>query len=189
MSASEAYSYVLRQEMNPSTVRSKLVAAFFDGSLPAKMTGYRIGDNHQGEVFFRKLDLFETIDPWFEIDFTKGEGRLPIRGAAGGIVQTATFSDVLVSRRHLLKLWPEPAPTLATQTKLDSRKGVGGAPTKYDWAEAGGYMGQYVAENDYPSTKAAAVKVLEAWFEDRNQRPDKRDLEKFVDKLWPAKRR
>lgn len=182
LSLAEGYAHVLDQEINPSVAREKIIECFFDGKLPAKMIGYTAEGKEYGDVFFQKLQLFENVHPWFELDFETGAGRLPITGVSGGIAHRASFSGVQMSRKHLLALWPAPSspfPPAATST----RKGVGGAPTKYDWPRAAGFMAKFVIDND--PQRPEALKELQKWFQDRGQEPDKRDLERFIKELFP----
>ena len=64
---------------------------------------------------------------------------------------------------------------------------VGGAPTKYDWPGAAGYMASYVIENDYPERQAILVRAVLDWFKERGRQADKRDVEKFVKAMYDAR--
>jgi hypothetical protein len=64
---------------------------------------------------------------------------------------------------------------------------VGGAPTKYEWPGAAGYMAGYVVENDYPERQADLVRVVLDWFKERGRQPDSRDVERFVRAMYDAR--
>jgi hypothetical protein len=63
--------------------------------------------------------------------------------------------------------------------------GAGGAPQKYDWPKAAGYMTAYLVENDYPDEQAHLVRLMLDWFKNEHGKaPDKRDVERFVKEAY-----
>lgn len=93
----------------------------------------------------------------------------------------------LYERGRLLFIAFEPA-----QPAVDEggKRGRGGAPTKYEWASAGGAAANFISDSD--PTAAELSSFMRSWF--RNQgydadKPDQRDLERFVaDALKATKR-
>lgn len=124
--------------------------------------------------------------------FGRWQQSEPMRIAEGETVtvemvqkhQLGQWCERLISELKAIAGEIEMRPPAPPSAPPPSRKGVGGAPTKYSWAEASGYMTQYFVENDYPKTKAEAEQVLTDWFAERGEVPDKRDIQKWIAEAW-----
>ena len=178
ITAKEALDHVLQHELSPKVAQSELEGRFRDGSVPARMSCDGV------EVFF--------FPDWshrsFRINYDDGSGAAyclnQLKPGRGGVsvyqpVEFAEFTSLEVSRAHLLKIWPEGSGHSEKSTTPSNRKGVGGAPTKYDWAAAAGALACFLTEYDFPS-QGEAVKALSSWFDRAGHQPDKRDVERFV---------
>jgi hypothetical protein len=68
-------------------------------------------------------------------------------------------------------------------------KDQGGRPLVHDWIAAAGYLGWYIAENDYPDEQVVVVEHLLTWFrQERGKAPDRRDVERCVTELFKTRR-
>jgi hypothetical protein len=177
--AGQVYNHVLAIEIVPDTTRKKLTDQIQRGELPAK--------DDTGSVVPASFWMTRGHNAGIEFDFAKGTATrrdYPISGPANtewAPLSVRTLKGLQFSARHLFAAWPEASAPKEDATIL--RKGIGGAPTKYDWATAAGYMAGYVIENDYP-TKNEATNVLAKWFKDQGHEPDRRDLQKFIAALY-----
>ena len=96
------------------------------------------------------------------------------------------FYSVLVQAVDVKRLVKdEPGPISAfTPAGKDPGARKMGAPTKYAWAAAAGYVAGFIVNND-PS-RAEVSKALKIWFESRNEQPDPSEVDKFVTEIFKA---
>jgi hypothetical protein len=194
----EAFDHVLAIELHPGFAKEKLASEIQSGSIPAKAEHYYETECTRAEgnpIPPVKRDYFLPVR---DINAKKGEIRVDLESSGLIILFLGRFtqnpwkdycgyaSNVMLGREQLLQRWPEKAISPLSKP-VPSRKGIGGKPTKYDWAGAGGFMAWYITENDYPATQSELTKVLAKWFEDREQQPNKRDMERFVAALYESK--
>jgi hypothetical protein len=114
-----------------------------------------------------------------------GANILPTWDGEGNFLWDDLFSTVgnfVLSQ--LLAEFPVTAAVRVEVPPTDTApKNVGGAPIKYDWARASGYLFRY--RDDYnPQHQAEAVAALQRWFAKRGKVPHQRDLEKFVSEAF-----
>lgn len=190
LTPNEALQHVVAIEMNPLVAKQKIIQEIKRGTVPAKAATYSSGSLASTEHFLPP-DHLRQGNVSVDLNFDSGEARIThhnfVMGQPPFSVGHAT--GLVLGRRQLLKIWPEqPQPIKEPDHPvLVVRRGAGGAPTKYDWASAAGYMAGFIVENDYPM-KAEATTILSKWFADSGFEPDKRDLQKFIAALYEQRK-